>query len=213
MGRDKEAFADVIRKIWILQLTLTASTLPTATISGSGDLARGQSPGSSANSSTRELQLAETFSRIQRYYRSSAVIHPSIMVALSLAGLKVSAPGFARRTLEDYFDVLLYADPEQPGSTSPEAASGDTSGYLAAADASTADLSLSGIAASTSATPARADWSKSLNRLARIYAIHLLGKTFQEWKGAKSWVEQQRSEEAGIQLVPEASAQVSHAVL
>ena len=218
-GRDRDALADVIRKIWILQLTLTASTptpTPTSGTSSSGDLARGQSPAESSgngSSRARELQLADTFSRLQRYYTSSAVIHPSVIVVLSLAGLKVSAPGFARRILEDYFDVLLYADPEQQRSTSPEAAAGDTSGYLAAADASTADLSLSGIATSTSATPARADWNKSLNRLARIYAIHLLGKTFQEWEEAKSWVEQQMSEEAGIQLVSEESAQVSHAVL
>lgn len=257
---DNDDFAELARKVWILQITLLASDTVTTTSS---------SP-SSTSSASKESELNHLYNRIQRYYQhqhrrrrqdpphdnssagyqvtqadddssSQPPIHPSILVALSLAGLKLKLPGYVRRTLEEYFDVLLLhqASPSSNGSYgNPDASfslnNGDSSAFL---DSSTADLSLSGIAVSNSnlpngvgpgqhskaAFPSRVDatttgtaaYAKSYNRLARIYSIHLLGKTLNEWEEARVWIESQivnDREEGEIieyQLINEASAKVS----
>lgn len=188
-SRSHPEAAEVTRKAWILKITLLAS-----------------SGGSSSNSAIAgqpgqtdlEKQLVQAYEGIKGYYgvADGALLHPSLLVAVSLAGLKLGLPGFSRRALEDYFDVLLCSQVEDIGLD-------ESSAVL---DASQADLSISGIA--DPARPQSVSWTKSLHRLARIYAVHTLGKTFQEWAEARNWIEQQRIEDIGIQVVTEDNAQV-----
>lgn len=185
---------ELARKVWILQLTLLASSID---------------PDASADPARAEQPLATTYARIQRYYATSApsqVMHPSLLVATSLAGIKLHQPHFVRRTLEDYFDALLCEDVDS------EALLNES---IAGMENSNADLSLSGIAVNASGHPApdmtgsRQGWRKSLDRLARIYTVHLLGKSLGEWEEAKAWVAQQRClEDAGVAVITEENAQV-----
>lgn len=179
--------AEVVRKAWILKLTLLAS-------SGERGAIAGQPGGNDL-----DKQLSQIYEQIRDYYNvvNGTLLHPSLLVAVSLAGLKLGLPGFSRRTLEDYFDILLCSQPEDIGVD-------ESSTFL---DASQADLSISGIA--DPARPQSISWTKNLHRLARIYAVHTIGKTFQEWSEARNWVEQQRIEDIGIQVVTEDNAQVS----
>ena len=191
-GRADAEASEVVRKAWILKVTLLAS-------SNGGGSGRSQvtgQPGNSRNDSEREL--LQTYEQIKVFYGSNdgSVLHPSQLVAVSLAGLKLGLPGFTRRTLEDYFDVLLCSQPEDAGLD-------ESSTFL---DASNADLSISGV--TDPARPQSFSWTKSLHRLARVYAVHTLGKTYQEWQEARNWVEQQRIEDVGIQVVTEDNAQV-----
>ena len=190
--RDAEA-SEVIRKAWILKVTLVASRSSASPVAG-----HPVHKGSSRSETERDL--AQAYEQIKAYYASTdgdgTPLHPSLIVAVSLAGLKLGLPGLTRRTLEDYFDILLCSQPEDAGLD-------ESSAFL---DASNADLSISGVA-----DPARSQsvtWTKSLHRLARIYAVHTLGKTYQEWQEARNWVEQQRIEDVGIQVVTEDNAQV-----
>ena len=182
--------AELIRKLWILKITLIASTA------------------ASAPRSEKEQQLSDVYTRVNRYYSNinshdnngSTSCHPSILVALSLAGLKLEVPHYVRRTLEDYIDSLLY---------------GVTMDDSIILDTSNADLSLSGLAINgTSGRETREGWTKSLHRLARIYAVHLLGKTLGEWEEGRAWIEQQLGEQSeGVRLVSEDNAQVSMAII
>lgn len=185
---------ELTRKVWILQLTLLASSSDIET----------------ADPTKAEQPLAQTYTRIQRYYAgqstSAQVLHPSLLVATSLAGIKLHQPHFVRRTLEDYFDALLCEDVDT------EALLNES---IVGMDTSNADLSLSGIAmngnghSAQAPTGSRQGWRKSLDRLARIYTVHLLGKSLGEWEEAKAWVAQQRClEDAGVPVVTEENAQV-----
>lgn len=187
---------ELARKVWILQLTLLASA----------DQAR-----------AAEQPLAQTYARIQRYYAasssssSSQVLHPSLLVATSLAGIKLQQPHFVRRTLEDYFDALLCEDVDSEAILDESVVGMDTSN---------ADLSLSGMAINgnghhaPATTGNRQGWRKSLDRLTRIYTVHLLGKSLEEWQEAKNWVAQQRClEDAGVAVITEQNAQVRPSIL
>lgn len=213
---------ELVRRVWILQTTLLASS--------DEELAR--------NAKQAERELAGLYSRIERFYSqghhsstasaSSAstssftttlLIHPSLLVAISLAGLKLEIPSFVRRTLQDYFRLLL-----KHAASSEAAAASSSQADISTLDTSQADLSLSGIAinghghpaanglngtnghlnngTSTSsgqaATSASTSRLKSLHRLARIYSVHLLGKTLGEWSAARAWIREQADDDAAV---------------
>lgn len=208
---------ELVRRVWILQITLLASS--------DEELAR--------NPKQAERELAGTLSRIERFYvrqegtataaatpstsssssTVSILIHPSILVAVSLAGLKLEIPLFVRRALQDYFRLLLSQTNSSGGILS--SSQGDTS----ALDASQADLSLSGIGVNGhhgsavnghhgitdgTSTPKAATGNngtsriKSLHRLARIYSVLLLGKTLGEWSAARAWIREQADDDAAV---------------
>lgn len=221
---------ELVRRVWILQITLLASS--------DEELAR--------KPKEAERELAGTLSRIERFYSrqettaaastttaipstssataTSVLIHPSILVAVSLAGLKLEIPSFVRRTLQDYFRLLLSQ------AASSGAVLSSSQGDLSALDASQADLSLSGIAVhghngstvnghngshnGTStlkpANTAAGSRIKSLHRLARIYSIHLLGKALGEWSAARAWIREQADDDAAVAaaLMDDSYAQV-----
>ena len=186
--RNVDRNMELRRKLWILKITLIASTAASL-------------PGPE-----KERQLSDVSVRMHRHYRSSqhqeegSVLHPSLLVALALAGLKLQVPQFARHSLEEYFDTLLYA------------VTLDDSVHL---DQSNADLSLSGLAVDAAASgKVREGWTKSLHRLARIYSIHVLGKTLGDWEEARIWIEYQwREDHEGIRLVGADNVQVRLSLL
>jgi len=212
---------ELVRRVWILQVTLLASS--------DEELAR--------NAKQAERELAGLHSRIERFYSrgynssrttaqsastssstTTVLIHPSLLVAISLAGLKLEIPSFVRRTLQDYFRLLL------AHAASSEAALSSSQADISTLDTSQADLSLSGIAinghghpatdglngttghvsngtgaSSTKAgTSASTNRLKSLHRLARIYSVHLLGKTLGEWMAARAWIREQADDDAAV---------------
>ena len=212
---------ELVRRVWILQITLLASS--------DEELVR--------NPKHAERELAGLHSRIVHFYAqkqeghptastsssstSTTLLHPSLLVAISLAGLKLEIPQFARRSLQDYFRLLL-----SHASTS-EAALSSSHRDISTLDASHADLSLSGIAvnghinaasnglngtnghqgsdmngtsapSTQPASSAQANRIRSLHRLARIYTIHLLGKSFGEWSAARTWIREQADDDAAL---------------
>jgi hypothetical protein len=227
---DEDSASDIselVRRVWILHITLLASA--------DEELAR--------DSRKAEQALSRTLNRIEQFYArhsiqgelpssiasssastaSSTLIHPSILVAFSLAGLKLETPQLIRRTLQDYFQLLLSRAAESESHLS------SSQGDISTLDASQADLSLSGIAVNghhlsnnhvnghpaNNANGARSDQIsasriKSLHRLARIYSVHLLGKTLGEWSTARAWIRERQHDEAGVSagLMSEPYAQV-----
>lgn len=226
---------ELVRRVWILYITLLASA--------NEQLAR--------DSKQAESELAAAHSRIARFYARSpsatttaaqsstsppssslsstlsTLIHPSLLVALSLAGLKLEIPLFVRRTLQDYFRLLLsHAAHSEDETTS--ASQGDISSTL---DVSHADLSLSGIAvnghgmngtnghlanesqntSSTTRNTAALNKRKSLHRLSRIYSVHLLGRSLGEWSNARAWIREMADDDAAVAvgLMNDSYAQVS----
>lgn len=221
---------ELVRRIWILQITLLASA--------DEELAR--------NPKQAERGPAGLYNRIEQFYARTAdtaarpaasssttspttLVHPSLLVAISLAGLKLDIPLFVRRTLQDYFRLLL------AHAATSEAALSASQGDISTLDASQADLSLSGIAVNGHATvtgrvngtnghlgvngtstPMQGGSSvkgsrvKSLHRLTRIYSINLLGKALGDWSAARAWIKEQRDDDAAIaaNLISEAYAQV-----
>ncbi|KAL7005076.1 syntaxin binding protein 1 [Cystobasidiomycetes sp. EMM_F5] len=204
-GKDgvQESNPNHTRKVWIFEVTLLSSTL------ASSDAEQSESH--------RVEALQGLHQRIKQYYAREwyihsgdqhtlpMALHPSILVALSLASISLHLPGYARQILEDYFGDLVCCPPEM---AHPHSINLDASYAL---DQSDADLSLSGVrlpAASSSSQNNKVmpGWRKSLDRLARIYAVLVLGRAFQEWAGARDWVETQRSENVGIQVVTDDNA-------
>lgn len=218
LGNDASSPSDLdelVRRVWILQVTLLASA--------DDELAR--------NAKQAERELAGLHSRIERFYArrpaataatstsssppspSETLIHPSLLVAISLAGLKLDIPSFVRRTLQDYFQLLI------AHAASSEAALSASQGDISTLDVSHADLSLSGIAvnghvsqvdgtnghltngmhaSNEVSTSSAASRMKSLQRLSRIYSIHLLGKALDDWSGAKAWIREQADDDSAV---------------
>lgn len=220
---------ELARRVYILYITLAASK--------DDSLHR--------DTRKAERELSGIYSRIQRYHASKAhqsaaaaatrdtasssqaylmeelrpkdgLVHPSIMVALSLAGLKLNATSFVRQTLEDYFQQLLkHAEKLDILNTSQ--------GDVSALDASHADLSLSGIvvnghsttkqpeasfdnvgieepaingSSSSGANATDTSRTKSLQRLSRIFSVNLLGKALGDWQAARSWIKEMKDDDA-----------------
>jgi hypothetical protein len=215
---------ELVRRVWILEINLLASS--------DQELVR--------NPKQAERELAGLHSRIERFYTtkqdhpavpssssstSTVLIHPSLLVAISLAGLKLEIPQFVRRTLQDYFRVLV-------SHASSEAALSSSQGDVSVLDTSQVNghvnagvNSLNGTNGhpgsdinGTSAPPAQpqttsttANRIRSLHRLARIYSVHLLGKSFGEWSAARTWIREQADDDAAVAagLISDSYAQVS----
>ncbi|KAK9893498.1 hypothetical protein P389DRAFT_213092 [Cystobasidium minutum MCA 4210] len=225
---------ELVRRVWILYITLLASS--------DEELA--------GNPKRAESELAGAHSRIERFYArtsgsastivatttssssstSSIIVHPSLLVAISLAGLKLEIPSFVQRTLQDYFRSLL------ANATTSSNTLSTSQGDISTLDVSHADLSLSGIAidghASTNATnghyatvngtnghavsnddgssnAATVNRKKSLHRLSRIYSVQLLGRSLNEWSSARAWIREMADDDNAIAagLISEAYAQ------
>lgn len=226
---------ELVRRVWILYITLLASA----------DDVLARDPKKAEQALDHSLSRIESFygralarnveapstSTISPSTLSPTLIHPSILVAFSLAGLKLDAPQLVRRTLQDHFKLLLHRAAEVDSHLS---SSHDDISNL---DISHADLSLSGIAlnghgpnshvnghsanedAITTSGPSGSGLSsariKSLHRLSRIYSIHLLCKTLGEWSSARVWIrEMQHNDAAAVAgLMSDSYAQVREGLL
>lgn len=135
-----------------------------------------------------------------------------------MAGLKLEIPLFVRRTLQDYFRLLLLSHAAHSEDEAISASQGD----ISTLDVSHADLSLSGIAVNghrvngtnghlasnndenqnTSSTTTRSTAAlnkrKSLHRLSRIYSVHLLGRSMGEWSNARAWIREMADDDTAV---------------